>query len=68
MSEEGCRTCKGTGLCINCQDGAPEVCSMCVCMASGKCVDCYGAGTYGAYATEQMRRLRLYLSKQGIIP
>ena len=38
------------------------------CEGQGKgCDECYGEGTYAAYATEQMARLALFLAERGII-
>ena len=38
------------------------------CEGQGKgCDECYGEGTYTAYATEQAARLHLFLAERGII-
>jgi hypothetical protein len=35
----------------------------CECQATHRCFDCHGTGSYDVYATEQMRRLRNYISR-----
>lgn len=66
-AEKWCPTCEGSGVCTVCRGGSiPEPGLDCQCQATHECLDCYGLGTYAAYATEQMLRLTAVLRRDGI--